>query len=355
MRYDMTQSYEWNYSHSPDVETLTRKRDPDTPSGARAQSAKPGRWSFCGIPIAYPLGVAAGPLLNGRWVLHYAAQGFSVLTYKTVRSRERACYPLPNLQWIRESHVSNGQRVKATSERSGSWAISFGMPSMEPKVWRADVEWTRSRLPRDQVLAVSVVASPEPDWTITEIAADYATCAAWAFEAGADVVELNLSCPNVTSADGQLYRSPDNIASVLDGVRARVGSPPLIIKIGFVESSELTSQILEICHGRCHGIAMTNCLSCLVDDQQGPMFSGEPRGIGGLAIRKASVQQVQRFSNSKQELAITDIDLIGVGGISTAPDAAEYLDAGANSVQVASAVMQTDDLGYELRAAATDR
>ena len=52
----------------------------------------PGQWQFCGLPVNSPLGVAAGPLLNGRWCLYYASLGFDVLTYKTVRSRRRECY-----------------------------------------------------------------------------------------------------------------------------------------------------------------------------------------------------------------------------------------------------------------------
>jgi hypothetical protein len=42
----------------------------------------PGHWTFCGLPVASPLGMPAGPLLNSRWILHYAALGFDVLTYK---------------------------------------------------------------------------------------------------------------------------------------------------------------------------------------------------------------------------------------------------------------------------------
>lgn len=346
MRYDMTQTYEWNYGHSPEV-----------PSASAALDAEPmsSRWAYCGMPVEYPLGVAAGPLLNGKWVLHYANQGFSVLTYKTVRSRARACYPLPNLQWIGEGQVSSGQRVNATDTPTESWAISFGMPSMEPKIWRADVEWTRTKLASAQVLAVSVVASPEPHWTEVEIAEDYATCAEWAFEAGADVVELNLSCPNVVSADGQLYRSPESTANVLDAVRARVGSKPIAIKIGFIESLEAISQLLKSCAGRCQGIVMTNCLSCMVDDEDGPVFAGEPRGIGGQAIRGPSVQQVAAFSETLRQLAITDIDLVGVGGISNAKDASEYFEAGASSVQAATAAMRIDDLGFELQTALADK
>jgi hypothetical protein len=70
-RYDRLQSYDWNYAYAPEpVEA-------DVP-------AIPGTWDFCGLPVASPLGIAAGPLLNGRWVRYYASLGFDVLTYKTV-------------------------------------------------------------------------------------------------------------------------------------------------------------------------------------------------------------------------------------------------------------------------------
>src|SRR5262245_27286290 len=87
-RYDPSRTYEWNYAHAPDPVTI-----PEPPV--------PGRWDYCGLPLASPLGIAAGPLLNGRWILYYASLGFDVLTYKTVRSAARACYPLPNLQPVR--------------------------------------------------------------------------------------------------------------------------------------------------------------------------------------------------------------------------------------------------------------
>src|SRR5205809_4625652 len=84
-RYDPTKTYDWNYDHAPPVLKF------DAPPVL-------GPWEFCGLRVSSPLGIAAGPLLNGRWVLYYAGLGFDVLTYKTVRSRPRPCYPLPNLQ-----------------------------------------------------------------------------------------------------------------------------------------------------------------------------------------------------------------------------------------------------------------
>ena len=69
------------------------------------------------------------------------------------------------------------------ADMRGSWAVSFGMPSKSPDVWRADVEATRKALPRNKVLSVSVVATPEPHWTLDELASDFAQCARWASRA----------------------------------------------------------------------------------------------------------------------------------------------------------------------------
>ncbi len=138
-----------------------------------------GRWTFCGRPVPSPLGIAAGPLLNGRWLLYYAELGFDVLTYKTTRSAYRDCYPPPNLQPIESAALArSGHTLHAINEMQGSWAISFGMPSISPDVWRADVEWTRDRLPKEKLLSVSVVATAQPGWSEEDVANDFAQCAA---------------------------------------------------------------------------------------------------------------------------------------------------------------------------------
>ena len=57
-RYDIGQTYAWNYRHAPDGES--------TPGTADRFAPLPGIWDFCGRPAPSPLGIAAGPLLNGR-------------------------------------------------------------------------------------------------------------------------------------------------------------------------------------------------------------------------------------------------------------------------------------------------
>ena len=77
----------------------------------------------------------------------------------------------------------------------GNGTIDDSMPSKAPEIWRADVEATRRVLPPHKILSVSVVATPEPDWTSDDLAEDFARCAKWAVESGADCVEAKLRSP----------------------------------------------------------------------------------------------------------------------------------------------------------------
>ena len=337
-RYDRSQPYRWNYDHAP-----------ESPPEIVIPPVR-GAWTFCGRPVPSPLGIAAGPLLNGRWVLYYAALGFDVLTYKTVRSAARECYPLPNLQPVRTGPIGrSGDELPAAAEMDGSWAISFGMPSMHPDAWRADVERTRRRLPEEKLLSVSVVASAGPEWSLDDLADDYARCARWAVQSGADCVEANFSCPNVATCDGQLYQQPETAAIVAHRVRAAIGSTPFVIKIGHVPDEEQAAALLDAVAPVADALSMTNCVTARVRDSAGSLlFGGEPRGIGGEAIREASVGQVRLLASliRKRGLATR---IIGVGGISTARHVREYLDAGAEMVQLATSPMVDPLVGCRIR------
>jgi dihydroorotate dehydrogenase (NAD+) catalytic subunit len=339
-RYDRSQTYRWNYDHAPE--------DPPQIAIPPVQ----GAWTFCGLPVPSPLGIAAGPLLNGRWILYYAALGFDVLTYKTTRSAARECYPLPNLQPVRSPALAGpAQGLDANEEMNGSWAVSFGMPSKAPDVWRADVEWTRRRLAKEKLLSVSVVASPQSDWSLEDLADDFARCARWAVESGADCVETNFSCPNVSTSDGQLYQQPAAARIVAERVRDATGKTPYIIKVGFVGNDSLASELLEAVAPNADALAMTNCITATVKRSDGTeLFDGQPRGIGGDAIRTASAGQVRRFAKLVRQRGLAT-KIIGVGGVFTADHVREYLEAGAESVHLATAIMVDPLVGIAIRTA----
>lgn len=339
-RYQVEQTYQWNYDHSPRYEALPRANAASRESDAASRSGWPNPVDFCGLPVDSPLGIAAGPLLNGAWCLAYAELGFDVLTYKTVRSRSRPCYPLPNLQPVVVDQLSDSRKtLPASSDFQGSWAVSFGMPSQDPETWRRDIQWTRDRLPVGKLLNVSVVGSEQPGDSLARLASDYAQCARWAKESGADTVEANFSCPNVCSADGQLYQSPSAAAEVAQTIAAELDGTPLIVKIGLIEEPALIPELLGSLSPWVAALSMTNSISARVLQADGTaLFEGQKRGICGDAIRQASVEQVRRFQLAESELR-TGIRLIGVGGASQRVHVEQYLAAGAHAVHFATGAM----------------
>ena len=337
MPYDRSQSYRWNYDNPPDPVDVE-------------EPAVDGDWTFCGLPVPSPLGIPAGPLLNGRWVLYYAAFGFDVLTYKTVRSVQRDCYPLPNLVPVNTERVTGDEtEVAAIDAMRGSWAVSFGMPSAEPQHWRDDVEWTRDQLRSDKLLCVSVVGSIQDGWSLDDLADDYATCARWAVESGADVVEANFSCPNVSTCDGQLYQQPSDAAIVAARVRSVIGTAPFCVKIGHVRQTAAAEELFDALKDHVSALAMTNSVAAVVRARDGELiFGGERRGICGRATLAASIEQVAMF----REIAVRDaspVKLIGVGGAATADDVGRYRAAGAEHVQIATAAMTEPPIGLQIR------
>lgn len=337
-RYDRHQTYAWNYEHAPEAPACL------------AVPEFPGEWQFCGLPVGSPLGVAAGPLLNSRWLLYYAALGFDVLTYKTVRSKWRECYGLPNLQPVEVGQLRGGESTLATrDEMGGSWAVSFGMPSQSPEVWQDDVERARRGLARDKVLVVSVVGSIEEGWTLDHLAADYARCARWAVECGADAVETNFSCPNVSTCDGQLYQEPKSAALVATRVREAIGKVPYLVKIGHVETPEAASALLDALAPHVDGLSMTNSIATQVTRADGELlFGGEQRGICGDATREASLKQTGLFARLVCERGLK-LTLVGVGGASRAQHVRDYLQAGAQAVHLATGAMVDPSVALAIR------
>ena len=335
-KYDITQDYAWNFENAP------------APVGDAVPNVG-GDWLYCGVRVDSPLGIAAGPLLNGKWLLYYAALGFDILTYKTVRRCERASYGLPNLQPIAWPSGALPDEVGTTETMEGSWAVSFGMPSKPPRFWQDDVAATRSCLAKGKFLSVSVVATAEEDWSIHDLAADYAQCGKWAAGSGADGVEANFSCPNVSSVDGQLYLNPIDAGIVAAKIRETIPDTPLLLKIGHIENRETAHALLEAVTPFADALVMVNGLSAKVRRPSGELlFEGHCRGLAGEAIRETALGQLSLFDGLIEEFSF-DMRLVGVGGLGRAADVRACLDRGCEAVQFATAAMLDPGLGLAIR------
>lgn len=349
--YRIDRSYAWNYAHGPQWEG-------DLP----AVPATPAK-RFFGVEVASCLGISAGLLLNARWIDFYARCGFDILTYKTVRSRRRACYAKPNWLFVdaadtpglaRAARAVHARARPATGD-TANWtsSVSFGMPSRDPAQWMADVAQARRLLGRRQVLVVSVVASVAPGAGPDDLVRDFGGLAAMAREAGAQIVEANLSCPNVRSAEGDLFNDARLCGRIARALRAGAGALPVLLKIGHLQGDARLAALLRAVAGQASGLVIVNGLSRPVLADTGEAAFGPTRrqaGILGRGVHAIGVHDVARAMALIRRERL-DLQVAGVGGIADVADAERYFAVGACAALMGSAPMFDPALAARLKSA----
>jgi dihydroorotate dehydrogenase (NAD+) catalytic subunit len=323
--YRADRSYSWNYAHAPALPRLRR-----LPPGPGA--------SVLGYDLNSPVGVAAGPLLNSRWIEGYARLGYDVLTYATVRSEPCGALSLPNIR-----HVDNRQEGAVIARRpsmngSTTIAVSLGLPSMAPEVWRKDVQRAKDRIGRGQILVVSVVGTATGG--IDDFITDYARCAGWAAEAGADAIEVHLAVPNPFGEPGQMvYEHVLLAAQILYRVRTSV-SIPVVAKLGMFRTPRALHDTATKLASWAHGFALVHSIPRrVVDDEGKAAFEGrewvEVVGAGTFPIASRQVEELLAWRRA----GAWPHAILAVGGISTAERARHVLREGADAALVATAAL----------------
>lgn len=295
--------------------------------------------SFLGFKVASTIGVPAGPLLNARWTSLAGKLGFDIVTYKTIRSKAHPGHPLPNMIFVDMKEGKAIQRGLPSSLEELSVTNSFGMPSMDPAFLREDIPRAKETLAKGQLLIVSVVGAGDTFETLRD---DFVAAALFAKEAGAPVIEVNFSCPNVKGAEGMLYTDPEKVFALGQALSSALGTTPLIAKIGSIRNDSTLSQILHA--GAESGIAAIsglNSVSAKVTTPLGLPALGPTRetsGICGSAIREEALHFVKRARQILDRDALP-LTLIGVGGIVLPSHFTQFFLAGADSVMSATGMM----------------
>ena len=294
-----------------------------------------------GRTLTSSLGVAAGPLLNSKWVEAYARLGFDVLTYATVRSSYRAAHGLPNIR-----HVDNRDQAavvaRATNSGGTTIAVSLGEPSMEPDIWRKDVRRAKERIGSGQVLIVSVIGTPTPGGDAEALIGDYTQCASWAAESGADAVEIHLATPDPFVEQAQMiYENVPLAARILHRVRTTV-AVPILAKLGPFKTPRLLHETATRLAAWAHGYVLVHGINRRVFDEKGsPAFEGTGREradvVGAQTFTVASRQVAEMLAWRKA--GAWDRAVLAVGGISTVERARDVLREGADAVLVATAAL----------------
>ncbi len=272
----------------------------------------------------------------------YARLGYDILTYATVRSAFRPAWSLPNIR-----HVENQELIATVTRRAPAagvptLAVSLGEPSMEPDAWRKDVRRAKERIGRGQILIVSVMGTPEPGRDADALVADYARCAAWAAESGADAVEVHLAVPDPFAAQAQMiYENALLAAHIVYRVRATV-AVPVLAKLGVFRSPRALHETATKLATWTSGFVLVHGFHRRVlDDKGNPAFEGAGReraDVVGHDIFPIASRQVLEMLAWRRAGA-WDRAVLAVGGVTTVERAQDLLREGADAALVATAAI----------------
>jgi dihydroorotate dehydrogenase (NAD+) catalytic subunit len=143
--------------------------------------------------------------------------------------------------------------------------------------------------------------------------------------------ELNVSCPNTRHGGIYFSSDPALLAEVVEAVK-RVARRPLIVKLSpNVAAIEPLARAAE--SSGADGISLVNTFIALAIDAgtRRPRLGAGFGGLSGPAIKPLALRLVYQAAQAVK------IPVIGLGGISTGEDAAEFLVAGASAVEVGTA------------------
>jgi dihydroorotate dehydrogenase (NAD+) catalytic subunit len=161
---------------------------------------------------------------------------------------------------------------------------------------------------------------------------EYAAVAKKAVEAGADAVELNVSCPHVEETGSEIGQNSEILSKVIRKVKTNVDKPV------FVKLSPNVTDMGEIAEtaekAGADALTAINTVKAMAIDIETamPILSNKIGGLSGPAIKPIAVRCVYEIYERVK------VPVVGCGGVTSWRDAIEFMIAGASAVQIGTAV-----------------
>ena len=163
------------------------------------------------------------------------------------------------------------------------------------------------------------------------------------------VIELNISCPNVSAGGAAFGMTCVGAESAVRAVRA-VTKKPLIVKLT-PQSHELTQVALACIDAGADAISLCNSFQGIaIDIERGvPVFDKLKAGFGGPAVRPMAVRLVYEVVEAINKLPEEKrVPVIAIGGVANWEDAVEFIMAGASALQVGTATFANPNAMLEI-------
>ena len=146
-----------------------------------------------------------------------------------------------------------------------------------------------------------------------------------------DLLEINVSCPNVKEGGIAFGQDPKALYDITKAVKAKA-KQPIIMKLS-PNVTDITEMAKAAVDAGSDALSLINTLTGMKIDIERRDFvlANKTGGMSGPAIKPVAVRMVYQVANA------VDVPIIGMGGISTAEDALEFIMAGATAVSVGTA------------------
>jgi dihydroorotate dehydrogenase (NAD+) catalytic subunit len=270
---------------------------------------KPLSISFAGLKLANPTILASGIMgYSAESMNRIVKAGAGAVITKSVGIEPRVGYSNPTVVQA-ESGLIN----------------AMGLPNPGIDVYVEEIKFSKT------ILRVPLIVS-----VFGYSAEDYATVAKKAAEAGADAIELNVSCPHVKQTGAEIGQNAKLLSEVVKTVRAAT-SKPLIVKLS-PNVTDITILAQTAVKAGADALTAVNTLKAIAIDTETirPILNNVRGGLSGAAIKPVALRCVYDIAD------MLDVPIIGCGGVTNWRDAVEFFLAGASAVQIGTAV--ADDI-----------
>jgi dihydroorotate dehydrogenase (NAD+) catalytic subunit len=266
--------------------------------------------NFLDLKLANPLVLASGLLgVTGANMASVVKSGAGAITSKSVWLKRHDGHPNPTI-----IHLGSGNLINAVGLPHGG-------------IEEAQIEFENFRKLSKAPLFASVAAASEEEYVeiVTAVA-----------KLKPDLIEVNISCPNVADELGKPFECDLELTERLTKkAKEQCGEIPLSIKISAnTENYIQVAQAVE--KGGADAVTAINTIGpgLVIDiESSEPILANKVGGLSGPDIRPLAVKAVYDISQN------VGIPIIGTGGVSNGRDAIEMLQAGATLVGIGSAVI----------------
>ena len=261
--------------------------------------------SFAGLELPNPTILASG-------ILGYSSDSFSrvvkagagAVVTKSVGIAPRVGYPNPTIVQSRSGLIN-----------------AMGLPNPGIETYVEEIKFSKT------ILAVPLIVS-----IFGYTSEEYAAVSKRAVDAGADAVELNVSCPHVKQTGAEIGQNPKLLSEIVENVKAKINKP-VIVKLS-PNVTDITILAKASIEAGADGLTVINTLKAIAIDieTQQPILSNVKGGLSGEAVKPVALRCVYDIAEQYK------VPIIGCGGVSNWHDAVEFFLAGASAVQIGTAV-----------------